>query len=128
MVRTPSKRRLGRAGFTLVEMLVALALTVFMMAILSEAFVTGLDAMSRMKALGDLEEKLREVAALVRRDLAANHFDGTRRLAELTGSGQAIPKNLQLSPIDPNGVFIDYRLRTPDLGYFFVLEEPNRPF
>src|SRR5262245_49336668 len=114
-----SKRRFAsRSGFTLVEMLAALALTVFMMAILSEAFVTGLDAMSRMKALGDLEQKLRDVGAIIRRDLAANHFEGSKRLSELTGSGQAIPKNLQLSVIDPNGVFLDYRLRTPELGYF----------
>src|SRR5262245_54057590 len=47
-----------RQGFTLVEMMVALALTVFIMVILSEAFVTGLETFRQLKAIGDMEESL----------------------------------------------------------------------
>lgn len=73
-----------RRGFTLVEMLVALALAVFMMAILSEAFVTGLKAFRQLKAVSDLDQQLRSAVTLLRRDLSANHFEGDRRLSSYT--------------------------------------------
>lgn len=122
LVRTSSPR----PGLTLVEMLVALALTVFMMSILSEAFVTGLTTMRNIKALGDMEEQLRDVGAILRRDLQAHHFEGARRLSELTASGRAMPKNLVLAPSDPT--FANYRLVPPELGYFQIVEEPARAF
>ncbi len=71
-----------RRAFTLVEMLVAMALTMFIMVILSEAFATGLDSFTQLKAVGDMEEALRSSAAVIRADLAADHFTGKRRLSD----------------------------------------------
>jgi prepilin-type N-terminal cleavage/methylation domain-containing protein len=66
--------RLSRRGFTLVEMLVSLALTLFMMVILSEAFAAGLEAFRQLKAVADMQEKLRTAAVILRRDLMANQY------------------------------------------------------
>src|SRR5262249_13030922 len=71
-----------RRGFTLVEMLVAMALTMFIMVILSEAFATGLDSFRQLKAIGDMEESLRAAATVLRADLAADHYTGKRRLSD----------------------------------------------
>jgi prepilin-type N-terminal cleavage/methylation domain-containing protein len=70
-----------RNGFTLVEMLVAMALIIFIMAILSQAFVSATTTFRNLKALGDLTNKLRSVTTLLQRDLAADHFDGKKRLS-----------------------------------------------
>jgi prepilin-type N-terminal cleavage/methylation domain-containing protein len=71
-----------RRGFTLIEMLVAMALTLFIMVILAEAFSTGIDSFSQLKAIGDMEENLRAAATSLRADLAADHFEGKRRLSD----------------------------------------------
>src|SRR6516165_1368890 len=80
-----------RSGFTLVELMVSLALTVFIMAILSEAFVTGLESFRKLRAMAELEQGMRTVESILRRDLQANHFEGDKRLSELTVSGQRMP-------------------------------------
>src|SRR6516165_1757208 len=63
-----------RSGFTLVEVLVSTALIVFIMLILSQGFIAALTATRELKAVGDLQEKLRTVAIVLRNDLAADHF------------------------------------------------------
>jgi prepilin-type N-terminal cleavage/methylation domain-containing protein len=73
-----------RPAFTLVELMVALALVLFIMAILSQAFGTGMKVFREMKTAGDMEERLRSAASILRRDLAADHFEGRRRLSDLT--------------------------------------------
>jgi type II secretory pathway pseudopilin PulG len=95
-----------RKGLTLVEMLVALALTIFLMAILSEAFVTGLKAFRRLKAVGDLDQQLRTVSSIVRRDLQADHFEGGRRLS-----------TYRLNTRRSDGLY-----DRPELGYFYIRE------
>jgi prepilin-type N-terminal cleavage/methylation domain-containing protein len=77
-----ARRPAPRRGFTLVEMLVAMGLTMFIMVILSEAFATGLDVFTQLKAVGDMEENLRAAATALRSDLAADHFEGKRRLSD----------------------------------------------
>jgi prepilin-type N-terminal cleavage/methylation domain-containing protein len=71
-----------RRGFTIVELLVAMALIMFMMAILSEAFSAGLGSFRTMKASADMADRLRSAATVLRRELAADHFDGRRRLSQ----------------------------------------------
>ncbi len=71
-----------RPAFTLVEMLVAMALILFIMVILSEAFVAGLESFRQLKAIGDMEERLRTASVEIRRDLSADHFEGKRRLSD----------------------------------------------
>ncbi len=71
-----------RQGFTLVEMLVVIALIVFIMSILSEAFVAGSKTFRDLKAAGELADQLRTTTAMLRRYLEADHFEGKRRLSD----------------------------------------------
>src|SRR5947209_20222699 len=70
-----------RQGFTLVEMMVAMALIVFIMAILSQAFVAATTAFRDLKAAADMAERMRSVTTVLRRELAADHFEGKKRLS-----------------------------------------------
>lgn len=63
------------SAFTITEMLVSLAIIMFIMAIVSEAFVAGLDSFRQMKAVGDLDQRLRAATILLRNDLMADHFN-----------------------------------------------------
>jgi type II secretory pathway pseudopilin PulG len=71
-----------RPAFTLVELMVAMALIIFIMYVLAEAFSAGAGAVSHLKAVGDMNERLRGAANLLRRTLQADHFDGRRRLSD----------------------------------------------
>src|SRR5262249_5376277 len=75
-----------RSAFTLVEMLVAMALTIFVMVILSECFILGLETFSGLKAIGDMQEELRSAANVLRADLCQDHFEGKRRLSDPVAS------------------------------------------
>jgi type II secretory pathway pseudopilin PulG len=68
-----------RQGFTIPELLVAMALIMFIMAILAEAFKAGLDSFRQLKAVGDLQEKLRSATSALRTDLESYHFGDARR-------------------------------------------------
>ena len=71
-----------RQAFTLVEMLVAMALVLFLMVFLTQAFVAGLEAFRQLKGIGDMEQKLRAASTVIRKDLLADHFEGKRRLSD----------------------------------------------
>jgi type II secretory pathway pseudopilin PulG len=74
----------SRGAFTIIELMVALALIVFIMTILSAAFAAAAQTFRDLKAQGDLAEQLRGVMTLLRRDLAAPHFDpNTKKLSDL---------------------------------------------
>src|SRR5437870_3532576 len=70
--------RSGHAAFTIVELLVSMALMIFMLAIFAQAFHVGAESFRDLKALGDMQEKLRSTTSLLRRDLRADHFDEAR--------------------------------------------------
>lgn len=71
-----------RQGFTLVELLVTMALIIFIMVILAEVLGSALNTFHQLKAIGDMQEKLRGVTTILRRDLAADHFEGRRRVRD----------------------------------------------
>lgn len=71
-----------RSAFTLVELMVAMALIIFIMYVLAEAFSAGAGAFRTLKAVGDMNERLRGVTTLLRNHLSAPHFDGTKRLSD----------------------------------------------
>jgi type II secretory pathway pseudopilin PulG len=73
-----------RGAFTLVELLVAAALIVFMMAVLSHVLVSATKSFRDLKAAGDLTERLRSVSGQLRSDLNADHFEGKKRLSDPT--------------------------------------------
>ncbi|MBI3409449.1 MAG: prepilin-type N-terminal cleavage/methylation domain-containing protein [Planctomycetes bacterium] len=79
----PRPHRLAvRQGFTLIEMLVAMTLTIFVMVILSQCFILGLETFSNLKTIGDMQEKLRTATNLLRNDLIQDHFEAKRRLTD----------------------------------------------
>ena len=96
-------RKSVRDAFTLVEMLVAMALTLFVMAILSQAFVAGLETFSGLKSIGDMQQNLRTAMTLIQTDLAFEHIDGGRRLSD------ASMNSANTSIFNP-----------PREGYFFI--------
>jgi hypothetical protein len=73
-----------RSAFTLIEMLVSTALVLFVMVLLTQAFGIGVQVFTQLKGIGDMEDRLRIASAVMRRDLSAYHFDGTRRLSDPT--------------------------------------------
>src|SRR5438874_1591336 len=69
-------------GFTLVEVMVAMVLTLFIMVILTQAFVISVDTFRSLKGIGDMQEHLRAGANQLRFDLSQNHFEGQRRTSD----------------------------------------------
>lgn len=74
-MRRPLRPRGGRAGFTLVELLVATALTILVMTILAAAFQTGLAMMSDVKSVADLANQLDKAKAAILQDLGGVHLE-----------------------------------------------------
>lgn len=72
MLRTADRR--VRPGFTLVELLVAAAVCVLIMAVLAGAFSLGIDTVRQMKGTGDMMDQLRGAGTMLRDDLKVNHF------------------------------------------------------
>jgi prepilin-type N-terminal cleavage/methylation domain-containing protein len=77
-----------RNGFTLVELMVAMALTIFIMLILTQAFILSIDTFSGMKGVGDMQENLRAGVNALRYDLSQNHLEGMRRVSDPAITGQ----------------------------------------
>ena len=72
----------SRTGFTLIELMVSMALTLFVMVILSQAFVMSLETFAGMKGIGDMQQNLRTAETILRNDLGQDHFEGIRRLSD----------------------------------------------
>jgi prepilin-type N-terminal cleavage/methylation domain-containing protein len=117
-----------RSGFTITELLVAMALIVFVMSILATAFSEGMRTFRGLKGLGDMNQRLRTVQTLLVDDLQAKHFEGDRRLSDtnfwptagVPGSGHGPPREgffrvwqgSLLSAANPN-----YTLEGTDIDY-----------
>lgn len=71
-----------RRGFTLVELLVSMGLTLFIMTILVEAFGAGMETFSSLRSLGELQTNLRSGLSQLKNDLSLDHFEGGRRLSD----------------------------------------------
>jgi prepilin-type N-terminal cleavage/methylation domain-containing protein len=92
----------SRRGFTIIELLVAMALIILIMAVLSEAFVAGLKAFRDLKGIGDMQERMRLAASRLRQDLALRHFEADRRLSDIDpywqdpniGNGDQVNRNI----------------------------------
>ena len=74
--------RKSRLGFTLVELLIAMALIILMLSIMSQAFVIATGTMQGLKEVADMQEKIRPAITLLQRDLGANHFEGSKKLSD----------------------------------------------
>jgi prepilin-type N-terminal cleavage/methylation domain-containing protein len=82
-MKRPLQHLPRRSGFTLVELLVAMALTLFVMTILVEAFGSGMDTFQNMRALGEIQDQLRSAMNLVKSDIVQDHFEGSRHLSDV---------------------------------------------
>ena len=81
-----------RRAFTLVELLVAMALILFIMSIVSVVFGDATESFRIFRARAELSEKLRFITQTLRADLRANHFENGRRLSDPTFWSQGPPK------------------------------------
>ena len=63
-----------RAGFTLVEMLVAAAVSILLMVIITGAFTQGLDMFRKLRAQAKLQDTMRQAGTTIKDDLSWNHF------------------------------------------------------
>lgn len=75
-------RHTHRRGFTIIELMVSMALIILIMVVISEAFSAGLHAFTQLKGIGTMQERLRIAATMLRRDLQLRHFEGNRRLSD----------------------------------------------
>ena len=64
----------NRPGYTLVELLVAAAVSIMIMVILTGAFQAGLDTFRKMRAQGNMNERMRMARQALCDDLAGSHF------------------------------------------------------
>jgi prepilin-type N-terminal cleavage/methylation domain-containing protein len=101
-----------RHGFTLVELLVAMALIVLIMSILSSAFVEGIESFRHLKGVGDLQESLRTATIPLRTDLAAPH------VTDLTVGAKRLSEPFTVAPIE--GFF---RIQGSPPGNFYHVDE-----
>ena len=101
-----------RQAFTIVELMVAMALIIFIMYILAEAFAAGTTAFRNLKAIGDMNERLRSASSVLRRYLQADHFEGRKRLSDLDFWKNGPPQEgffriIQSGPSVPEGTDLD---------------------
>src|SRR5438105_2574212 len=80
-----------RRAFTIIELMVSMALILFIMVILTEAFSAGMETFRQLKALGDMQERLRTATSILRRDISSEHFEGHRRLSDPTWWSDGYP-------------------------------------
>ncbi len=73
-MRTRYRSSARRPAFTIVELMVAAAVCMLIMAILATVFQMGLDTMRQMRSQADMADQLRAAEAVIRRDLQAPHF------------------------------------------------------
>jgi prepilin-type N-terminal cleavage/methylation domain-containing protein len=82
MTTMSNKFRTKRQGFTIVELLVALALVLFIMSIISQVFVDSSEAFRNARSKAELTEKLRFITQTLRADLRSRHFENGRKLSD----------------------------------------------
>jgi prepilin-type N-terminal cleavage/methylation domain-containing protein len=92
---------MARRGFSLVEMLVVLAITALVLSLLATAYVMELRGIRSAKGLLEMDNDLRAAEQQIRFLLRQRHFESDLRVSEI-------------DPNDPN--------RQPKAGFFAVIE------
>ena len=109
------RRTNARSGMTLVEMLVAAAMSIMVMWLLTWCYQQGLGSFSTTKSQGDLMDQLRQTSSLMTRDLTAQHFV----FSDTPPTYGMLPTNggVRLSDLGPGGGSSNSNY-TPPAGYF----------
>ena len=98
-----------RSAFTLVEMLVAVALVLLMMSLFAEVFTLATGTMSRQKGLSENDQRARMVATLLGSDFRKRSFRDV--VPFVTGTSQA---SLDLEPAELKRGYFQYSENDPD--------------
>jgi prepilin-type N-terminal cleavage/methylation domain-containing protein len=115
--QSPSRARRVRTGFTLVEMLVAMALSLGIMLILTEAFRISLDFIRGANSTAVMITQLNGAGASLQRDLSLQHF-----LPEDPKQNQGIRLSDQrIDQLTPAG----QGWTTPISGFFRIMQQPR---
>lgn len=103
MMRTTYDHRptIRRAAFTLVEVMVAAALSVVIMTIIATAFQVGLDTTSQLKSIGGLADQLRTAHGIIRSDLRAPHLFDDNTDADLPISDPTVTTWVRVLGVSP---------------------------
>jgi type II secretory pathway pseudopilin PulG len=116
-----------------VELLVSMALIVFIMSILSTAFVAASKAFTDLKAAGELAERLRTTMSLLRRDLASPHFDASapaiyRKMSDKSFWAYGQPTTPAQTGLknQPTASPNTHVIGPPDAGFFRIWQGQNR--
>ncbi len=111
------RSRAQRHGFTVVELLVAAAVSMVLMVILTEAFKNGIDMFRTLRSQGQMMDRLRITTTTMRNDLASYHFDAaaaTGYLGQLRlDLGWSPPGSALGTPAGADGFFRIYQ--APDV-------------
>ena len=110
MISSPTNRR-QRVGFHARGTPRRHGMVIFIMVILTEAFTTGMNGFRQLKAIGDMNERLRATTITMRGDLIQLHFDGTKRVSDST---------ITTPYSATNAVFCQ-----PEVGYLRVEQETS---
>src|ERR1044071_2184821 len=103
----------ARSGFTLVELMVAMAVTVIIMTVLSIAFQLSMDAMRQVRSAAEMSDQLRAASLVVRRD-----FSGNTHLSD-EGS-MAIGTSRQNLGVRVSDQRFDLGYSAPTSGFMFI--------
>src|ERR1700722_5597855 len=134
-----SKNPRHRRGFTLVELMVAAALAITIMWILSESFKMGIDFARNAHSTGDMMTQLNNAGQILTRDLQAPHFllsdtppvvAGAMRNGSTSATIASQMPDMLTASLSPNTVVgvsqagIGY---LPPNGYFMLVSPPPIP-
>ncbi len=134
------KNARNRRGFTLVELMVAAALAITIMWILSESFKMGIDFARNAHSTGDMMTQLNNAGQILSRDLQAPHFlltdsppvvAGAMRNASTSATIACPMPDTLTANLNPNtAVGISQAGATgyaPPNGYFMLVSPPPLP-
>ncbi|HEY2975737.1 MAG TPA: prepilin-type N-terminal cleavage/methylation domain-containing protein [Pyrinomonadaceae bacterium] len=106
----------SQGGFTVIELLVAMALIVFIMTSLSRAFSEGARTFRQLKAIGDLDERLTDDCSALAEDIAVTNQQATEFIGNGLRTGtvnreEAGALRVQYEAICAEAVDLEVRLR-----------------
>jgi type II secretory pathway pseudopilin PulG len=104
--RFSSRRRVNSAGFTLIEVLITLALTMIMLVLFATIFQQAASFVTRNKAIAENDQSARTLATVLKSDLQARTM-------------------FYLAPFQVNAPYTPVTIDAQRVGYFYISE--NNP-